>query len=192
MAVLLAACGPADLEVVEKDLSDHDSDKELTDTTIGFIETSGCDWNVGANACDFQLLDQDEGYWRLSEQTGDLILLDLSVMWCGPCNIAASTVQETQERYEEQGFQYVTILIADTQNDTVEEVDIDMWTSTYLITTAPVLKGDRNLLQSTGNSYGFPVSSWPTFILIDRAGNVIYGLRGYDESLIMQKIEANL
>ena len=46
-------------------------------------------------------------------------MLDFSAMWCGPCNMAAQTQQEIQDRYEDQGFQYATILIADSQDDVV-------------------------------------------------------------------------
>lgn len=229
IAILLASCGPADLDVVEDEsspvetesevleavevdpdevtvLDDDDSsgddddcavpedtaEEEAPNTTIGFIETSGCDWAIGAHACDFQLLDQNGDFWRLSEQLGDLVLLDLSAMWCGPCNVAAATVEEVHTRYQSQGFQYVTVLIADAQNDTVEDTDINEWTSRHSILTAPVLMGDRNLLESSGISHGFPVTSWPTFILIDRTGDVAFGLRGYNEEWIVQEIEANL
>tara|TARA_B100000131_G_C18011125_1_gene570531 strand:- start:384 stop:965 length:582 start_codon:yes stop_codon:yes gene_type:complete len=186
LAILITACGPARLQ------TDTGNSADEVDTTIGFLENSDCGWDLGENACDFQLQDQDEDLWRLSNNQGDLILLDFSVMWCGPCNNAAVSVQNTHDKYEKYGFQYVTVLLADAQNDTVEQEDIDSWTSAFSITTAPVLTGDRNMIGSTYNTHGFPIQSWPTFVLIDREGNVVYGLRGFNESWLVQEIEANL
>jgi len=121
-----------------------------------------------------------------------VILLDFSAMWCGPCNMAAQTQQEIQDRYEDQGFQYVTILIADSQDDVVDKVDVDTWTTTHSIETAAVLRGARSMLYNSVVTHGFPVSSWPTFVLIDRNGIVVSGLYGYSESYIVEQIETNL
>ena len=189
LLIWLAACGPAELETLEE----IENEKiEEVNTTVGFIQTSDCGWMLGEKACDFQLPDQNEELWRLSSEEGDLILLDFSAMWCGPCNMAAQTVQHVQELYEDRGFQYVTVLIADSQNSTVEKEDVDSWNLMHSIETAPVLRGDRAMLYSPTVTHGFPVSSWPTFVLIDRAGDVVYGLHGYNEAYILEEIEANL
>ena len=189
LATLLAACGPADLKTNEEDsVAIVDPHAE----TIGFIETNECGWNLGDSACDFQLLDQEEESWRLSDYLGDVVLIDLSAMWCGPCNSAAMSTQSIQSQYESQGFQYVTILIVDSQNDTVEHEDVEKWSNLYGLATAPVLRGDRNLVQSATMTYGFPVQSWPTFILVNRSGEVVYGLRGYNQEWLIEEIEANL
>ena len=190
-----SACGPGELVITDDSAAFvelQEPEVEIVDTTIGFLETEDCGWQIGDKVCDFQLPDQDEELWRLSNNSGDLILLDLSVMWCGPCNVAAQTQQSVQDQYEDQGFQYVTVLIADSQNDTVEDSDLDLWTTMHSITSAPVLRGSRELLQSSGLSYGFPASSWPTFVIIDREGYLAFGMYGYSESMIIEEIESNL
>ena len=188
LATLLMACGPAELITSEEPPPAPDPHAE----TIGFIETEECGWAIGDAACDFQLLDQDESYWRMSDYLGEVVLIDLSAMWCGPCNAAAMTTQTIQEQYEDQGFQYVTILIADLQNEAVEIEDVSLWVNSYGMTTAPVLQGNRGLLQTAATPHGFPVQSWPTFILVDRSGMVVFGLRGYSQEWLIQEIETNL
>jgi thiol-disulfide isomerase/thioredoxin len=188
LALSLAACGPAELET-------GDEPEVFVDPyadTNGFIDTDECGWNLGDTACDFQLLDQEESFWRLSNYLGDVVLVDLSAMWCGPCISAAMSAQSIQDQYSNQGFHYVTVLIADSQNDTVEHEDVETWSTSYGLTTAPVLQGRRELLQSVTTQHGFPVQSWPTFILVNRSGEVVYGLRGYNQQWLIEEIEANL
>ena len=159
---------------------------------IGFIEKENCGWSIGEKACDFNLLDKNDDPWQLSKHAGDLILLDLSAMWCGPCQAAAQTVQATEDEYRAQGFHYVTILLADSQNSDVDREEVDSWSQIFGIISPAVLQGNRELLSSSGISYGFPVSSWPTFILIDRNGHVAAGIYGFNEEYIKQIIESNL
>ena len=90
------------------------------------------------------------------------------------------------------GFQYVSILIADLQDSTVELADTQDWASAYGINSAPVLQGSRTMLQSPAEPFGFPVQSWPTFIWVDRDGTVLFGLRGFNEESIKQITEQYL
>jgi len=175
---------------------DKDSGVAVVDTgeakpeelVFGFLETA-CGHSVGENACDVRLLDQADQPWRLSDHLGDVVLLDLSAMWCAPCQTAAGTAQATQDHYSAQGFHYVTILVVDTTNDTMELAEAQQWATEFGITTAPVLQGSRDLLQSSGTAHGYPVTSWPTFIVIDRSQTVASGLRGFSESYIRTMIE---
>jgi thiol-disulfide isomerase/thioredoxin len=178
----LTACSPI------LDSSDSASIEDLV-YEPGFIETEDCGFADGEKACDFILLDSEDEMWRLSDYKGEVLLLDLSAMWCGPCQAAGQTTQETQDHYQGSGFQYVTLLIADLANDSVEAEDLKVWTESFGITSAPVLAGDRSLLVSGGSLNGFPVESWPTFILVDREGKVLTTLRGFNEAMIRQAIE---
>ena len=113
-------------------------------------------------------------------------------MWCGPCQHAATTAQHIQDLYEAQGFHYVTILIDDEQGLPVEISDLSLWSTNFGITSAPVLQGSRDMLQSGGPSYGFPVTSWPTFIIINRNQEVVWGMRGFNENTLVEAIETYL
>lgn len=176
----------------EADLNETGPAPQEEELPIGFIEKEDCGWSVGEKACDFNLLDKNDDPWQLSKHAGDLVLLDLSAMWCGPCQAAAQTVQATEDEYRDQGFHYVTILLADSQNLEVDRSEVDSWSQIFGIIDPAVLQGNRELLSSSGIDYGFPVSSWPTFILIDRNGHVVAGLYGFNEEYIKQIIESNL
>lgn len=187
LGLTVSGCCPAKL-----DTPAEDSAPPTPIVSAGFQYDSACGWDVGDKACDFMLLDQNDEPWQLSEGIGDLLLLDLSAMWCAPCQSAAATAQTTQDGYAGDGFQYVSILIADLQDSTVELADTQDWASAYGINSAPVLQGSRTMLQSPAEPFGFPVQSWPTFIWVDRDGTVLFGLRGFNEESIKQITEQYL
>jgi thiol-disulfide isomerase/thioredoxin len=112
-------------------------------------------------------------------------------MWCGYCRIAASTIQETQDRYADQGFYYVTILVEDYDGSTVEQSDLQSWATSAGITTAPVLAADMSMMDPSGES-GWPVTSWPTFVVIDKEMTIYYGQRGWNEAAIEAAIQGAL
>jgi len=166
---------------------------EVSDPIFGFTETSNCGYNLNNSACNFGLKDKNGDYWELDETAGNLILLDLSAMWCAPCQKAAMTAQATQDEFESQGFLYVTILFDDTYGESVEVEDAKLWAESFEITTAPVLVGTRDMLTSGGaTDYGFRVASWPTFILLDRKQKITFTLAGFNEEWIHSQIENNL
>ena len=51
---------------------------------------SECQNSLGHHPCDFELVDQNGTTRSLYEFYGQPIVLDLSAMWCGPCNLAAT------------------------------------------------------------------------------------------------------
>jgi len=172
------------------------TDSGTTDTvpevlTLGFLETE-CGHNINDKACDFRLLDKNDNPWKLSDHLGDVVLLDLSAMWCAPCQSAAATAQATQDDYASKGFHYVTILVVDTQNNTMDASEATQWADTFGITSAPVLQGSRDLLTSGGTAHGYPLSSWPTFVFLDRTHTVAYGIYGFNEAWIRQVVEGLL
>jgi len=172
------------------------TDSGTTDTvpevlTLGFLETE-CGHNISDQACDFRLLDKDDNPWKLSDHLGDVVLLDLSAMWCAPCQAAAATAQATQDDYASKGFHYVTILVVDAQNNTMDASEATHWASSFGITSAPVLQGSRDLLTSGGTAHGYPLSSWPTFVFLDRTHTVAYGIYGFNEAWIRQVVEGLL
>lgn len=155
------------------------------------ISWSECSGMIGDHPCDFTFLDQDSQEWNLYDQIGDVILLDFSTMWCSYCRISAQDVERLHDQYSSSGFQWVTLLVDDTLGQPTDIDDIILWADTYNIEKAPVLVADRSIIDSTGET-GYPVNSWPTFILINRDMTIAWTLNGWSSALILEKIEETL
>jgi len=184
LLTLMVACAPV-LQTEEISIYDTEVEEEI----VFGIQTDGvCGHAVGDEICDLVLKDQNDDVWRLYDLEGDIVLLDFSAMWCGPCQSAASTVQEIQDFYNTEDFQYITILIDDTTGDTVELDEVQFWADTFGIETQPVLQGSRELVDGDP-SLGYPISSWPTFVFVDRDLSIFWGIYGYSEEYLKMVIE---
>ena len=95
---MLGACQPTDVEINNGDIdgkqigsSDHtgalDAHEELD--PIGVIASDDCQHiEIGDKACNFRLTDQNGETWDLYTHIGDVIVIDFSTIWCGPCQMA--------------------------------------------------------------------------------------------------------
>ena len=182
----LFACAPT----LQSDL-DTSIVEDTEEIILGVQTSDSCGQNIGDKVCDLMLYDQHGELWRLYNLEGNVMVLDFSAMWCGPCQNAAATVQQTQDDYETEGFSYITVLIDDPAADIVELDDVQSWADTHGIETAPVLQGSRDLIDYSGIE-GYPIASWPTFVFIDRELNVYWGIYGFNEEYIRTQIEEML
>ncbi len=68
-----------------------------------------CSYNEGDHICDLHLPTADGGFDNLYSHYGEIIVIDASAMWCGPCQEAAwnsNSINVTSE-----GVTWVTVLI---------------------------------------------------------------------------------
>ena len=178
-------------EVVEEEEEEVVEEEEEEPAPITYDECSG---NIGDHPCNFEFSDQDGNAWNLWENTGTVMVVDFSTMWCGVCRSIAGDTQAHQDFYTNLGYDFlwVTVLVDDSAwGNPPDLTDIQDWTSTYGIIDAPVLMGDRSVIDTTAEA-GIPIVSWPTFIIIDEEMRITYGLGGWSEQMITDELESVL
>ena len=135
------------------------------DTVPSDLEAGG--WAEGQVAPDFRLVDQNGDTVSLWQFYGDVIALDLSTMWCGPCQLLAREVDEVQEDYEAEGFIYITLLPENVDGEVPSVENLNEWAERNSV-SAPILSdGD-------GHAYDIvPDKIWPHVMVIGRDMRVV-------------------
>ena len=123
-------------------------------------------FEVGETPPDMRLLDQNGEIVSLWQFYGNVIVLDLSTMWCAPCAALAEGVTETQEEFAHEGFTYITMLSQDHLSQTPDQEDLGKWASDHGITNAPVLSDEAQ--QGYTSQIIPPGGSFPRVLLISR------------------------
>lgn len=78
----------------------------------------------GGEAPDFTLpLIMDEGEFTLSEQQGNVVVVNFWGSWCGPCRDEAPMLQDNFERFQDRGVVFVGIAVKDTPRDATEYIE---------------------------------------------------------------------
>ena len=180
---LFLACTPETPEVETITITETEIVTETETETI--VETEEiCASIQGHTPCDFESIDSDGNVVLFSELVGSPVILDLSTMWCGPCNTAAGEIQEIQDAYPE--LSYVTILIENRSGEPPTAADVQLWEETHSITSAPVWGNSRDIVTSdpTETQGEFYLGGWPTFYFLDEDLKIVGYQRGFDSAVI--------
>jgi peroxiredoxin len=128
-------------------------------------------------AADFSARNQSGQNVSLYQYFGEVVLIDFSADWCGPCRDEASHLESLYQNNKDKGFQIITLLISGSPAD---------WADTYKL-TFPVLDDNS---ESLWNIYG--EGYIPLNIILDRNMTIRYKQSGYDESTITNTIKKYL
>jgi thiol-disulfide isomerase/thioredoxin len=128
----------------------------------GDIEAQG--WNEGDIPPDMRLVDQHGDEVSLWQFHGRVIALDISTMWCGPCQILAREVDEVQEHYGYDDFVYLTLLPEDVEGDPPDVADLNVWAERNSV-SAPIL---ADFADAPFAYTIVPEKIWPRVLVIDR------------------------
>ena len=172
------------------DTMHSDSDEQ----EVSPITWSDCSGIPGDKACDFTFKDQNGDDWSLYDNYGTVMVIDFSTVWCGVCKSIAGDVQAHQDAYTSRGhdFLWVTVLVDGVSWGTPPEAtDIQSWATTYGITSSPVLVGDRSVIDLSAQD-GYPISAWPTLVVVDDTLTVHNGILGWNESTVFGWVDEAL
>jgi len=94
----------------------------------------------------------DVSIWQFH---GLVTVVDISTIWCAPCQELAKTTQETYEHYEDDGVMYVTVLAQDLEGNVPEVDDLVFWADSFGI-EAPVMGDQGSWWQGATPDQSFP------------------------------------
>tara|TARA_R100000458_G_C8178339_1_gene176288 strand:+ start:43 stop:366 length:324 start_codon:yes stop_codon:yes gene_type:complete len=84
---------------------------------------------------------------------------------------------------------WVTVLLQDSAGDSVDLGDVQRWASLFGVpTNSPVLQGDSSVVDVSGQN-GYPVTSYPTILVIDREMKIYRGVHGWSQELVEGWVE---
>lgn len=149
--------------------------------TVPALEEEG--FEVGEVVAHESLPDQNGDTVDLWQFYGQVWVLDVSTIWCQPCQQLASTLQETADEYKGEGFVYVTVLREDLDGEVPDEAELAGWAEDWEIVDQPILA------DGTGFSDAISGGQFPALLVIDRDLKVAERIPLPDDALIAEAVE---
>lgn len=104
---------------------------------------------------------------KLSEMTGNVVLINFWASWCGPCREEMPLLNALHKKYEPLGFTVLGVNVeekADNARGFLNDFPVDF----------PVLLDNKNQVSKLYN-----VVAMPTTVVVDRDGNMRFLHKGY-------------
>ena len=135
---------------------------------------------------EFRLPDQNGETVSLWQFYGQVVVLDVSTMWCAPCRQLAETAQEMADEFKDQGFFYTTVFPEDADGDADDPVvpdqeDLLAWGEYYEILEPLISDGEGYSSLVIGESY-------PVVVVIDREMRSLGRMEGPSDEQIREKV----
>jgi thiol-disulfide isomerase/thioredoxin len=121
-------------------------------------------WGQGDVSRSWTMTDHHGESVKLKRFFGQVIMIDISAEWCGPCRQAASTLEEEWLDRVDGGFTVMQLLL-DGQSPGDGQPNLERWAGDFGLTIPMFDDGDRGT-----TSHYVPSGSWgiPMFAQIDR------------------------
>lgn len=135
---------------------------------------------------EFRLPDQFGAEVSLWQFYGSLLVVDVSTLWCEPCQNLARDAQTTADAYRDQGLVYLTVLQQDLEHDIPDQDELNMWGDGFDI--AEPIVSDVDLWSKPA----IPLDDFPAVFLVDREMRMIERVLPVDSALLDAAIEEHL
>lgn len=119
-------------------------------------------FDVGQVVPELVGVDQHGDTFSLWQFYGQVVILDISTMWCAPCQALAEEVDETWHHYDGSDLMYLTVLPQNLDGTPPSVEDLNTWTDAYGI-TAPVVADDKDWYLGA-----VPNNTFPQLMVIGR------------------------
>ena len=124
---------------------------------------------------EFQCILLDGKKLNIKDFRGKVVLLDFWATWCGPCIMSIPTMKTLYDKYHDKGFE----LIAYSCDEELDDLKKFEEESPHPWHVASRIMSTEAELTDYSTYYGIP--SIPTFVLIDKTGNVLHVTHGIQE-----------
>jgi len=144
----------------------------------------------GATAINFTKKDNHGTPFTLSSLQGKYVLLDFWGSWCGPCRASHPHLKEVYAKYKGKGLEIVGI--ADEKASNLDDAKA-AWLKAIAddgISWIQVLNNYDKATTDLAMSYG--ITGFPTKILLDKNGKVLFKLVGSGGDELDQQLKATL
>jgi peroxiredoxin len=142
--------------------------------------TTGAAAELNSPAPDFTLKSLDGTNLKLSEMTGNVVLINFWASWCGPCREEMPLLNALHSKYEALGFTVLGVNVEEDVNGAksfLNDFPVDF----------PILLDNANEV-----SKQYKVIAMPTTVVVDRDGNMRFLHQGYksgDEAKYRQMVK---
>ncbi len=181
---LLTACVP---ELTSPDGGDEAGPWEAPEnswpTSAPPAGLTGEGFDAGEVIPDFRMNDQYGDTVSLWQFYGNVVVVDVSTMWCGPCQQLAEHVQEMADAHRDDGLVYLSIFPQDVGNEIPEQDDLVAWGENFGI-------AEPLLADADGWSYQVvPDSAFPGVLIVDEEMRVVTRVSPPSDAAIEAAIE---
>jgi thiol-disulfide isomerase/thioredoxin len=164
----------------------HGSDNGLGEyvlNTYDEVNASPARSNVARNTAAKELFEftlrrvPDGSALRLANEKGKILVVNFWATWCGPCRALEPIFDRVAIAFQQN--RDVLFLAADCDED-----------ETLVPPYVKEVKPQTTVVFADGLDRLFAVNSFPTVLIVDRAGKIVYRVEGYGEDSFQQSLTA--